>query len=60
MAVDENVKTYLHWKEECARKRKTPMDMVEFSRSLGMDEAYTATLCRIINEMEAHLSEPAP
>lgn len=58
--MDENLKTYLKWKEECARKGKTPADMVMFSRSIGMPESYITELQFIIEDMETKLAELVP
>lgn len=59
MATDElNMETYLRWKEKCASKGTTPMNMVQLFRSMGMDD-YADKLESFIKEMEASLAEPS-
>lgn len=54
----DNLETYLRWKEECARKGKTPMDMVQFVRTMGQDD-YADDLESLILKMESLGSEPS-
>lgn len=48
----DNLETYLRWKEECAQKGKTPMDMVQFCRTMGQGD-YADQVEDLIQRMEA-------
>lgn len=58
--MKNNLETYLRWKEMLAAKGKTPTDMVEVSRSLGMSDDYIKNLQAIIDEMEHQLAVRRP
>lgn len=53
--MDNNVETYLTWKSDLAKARKTTADMVKLFHDMGMME-YANQLNSFILEMEA-LSE---
>ena len=48
----DNLATYRRWKDECAKKGKSPGDMVDFYRSIGQTE-YAAEVETVIQKMEA-------
>ena len=51
LEMEANLKAYHRWKEECAKKGKTPADMVQFYRSMGQDD-YADQVEDIIQRME--------
>lgn len=48
----DNLETYRRWKEECAKKGKTPADMVQFFRTMGQGD-YADQVEDLIQRMEA-------
>lgn len=48
----DNLETYLRWKAECARKNKTPAEMVQFYRDIGQTE-YADQIESFMVKMEA-------
>lgn len=57
MEETDNRVIYQAWKEALAKNGKTPMDMVEHYRSIGMGE-YADSLLAFIQRMEASAAEP--
>lgn len=48
----DNIETYIRWIEECAKKGKTPADMVQFVRTMGQGD-YADQLESFMVKMEA-------
>ena len=56
-AVADNDAIYQGWKAALAKNGKTPMDMVEHYKSIGMGD-YASSLLSFIQKMEGSAAEP--
>lgn len=58
MELPNNRDTYMRWKADVEKAGKTPADMIELARNMGMPE-YAKQLEAFISQMEAPSEVPA-